>query len=237
MPENRRHVIGAYFADSRPVLDVRYDIERRVKRLLPRDPEQPETLVFRGTSDAMGTRSSNTIELRLEAAFDTHNLYLLQLDFIPDDGRHEQTILDSVKRTIDGWTSRLTVAQKATGSPERLRQVVAETIAREQELAAMPHREEDLAAIRETKETILNGMRRGKGLFTAHTEGGTNIKWIQGRFVFQDYGESDEREEFMSDSDFLARLRKFYDWPASYEWLPHPPPEPEVWKFIERQLN
>jgi hypothetical protein len=229
--------MGAYFADSRPVLDVRYDIERRVKRLLPRDPDQPETLVFRGTSDGMGTRSSNTIELRLEAAFDTHNLYLLQLDFIPDDGRDEQTILDNVKRAIDGWTSKLTLAQKATGSPERLSQVIAETIAREQELAALPPREEDLAAIREIQEAILKGMRQGKGFFTANKEGGTNIKLVADQFVFQDYGESDAREEFTSDADFLARIRKFYDWPARYDWLPHPPPELEVWKFIERELR
>lgn len=39
------------FKDSRPVLDVRYDIERRVKRLLPRD---------------------------LEAALDSHNVYVLE---------------------------------------------------------------------------------------------------------------------------------------------------------------
>jgi hypothetical protein len=208
-----------------------------VKRLLPRDPEQPGTLVFRGTSNAMGTGSSNTIELRLEAAFDTHNLYLLQLDFIPDDGRNEQTILDNVKRTIDGWTSKLTLAQEAAGSPERLRQVMAENLAREQELAAMPPREEDLAAIRKIQEAILEGMRRGKGFFTASHEGGTNVELVAGRFVFQDYGESDEREESTSDADFLARIRKFYDWPARYDWLPHPPPELEVWKFIERELR
>ena len=49
MPENWNFQVAAYFTDSRPVRDVKYDIEKRVKRLLHRDPERSETLVFRGT--------------------------------------------------------------------------------------------------------------------------------------------------------------------------------------------
>jgi hypothetical protein len=57
------------------------------------------------------------------------------------------------------------------------------------------------------------------------------------RFVFQDYGESDDREEFTSVAPFFERLRKFYDWKACDDWLPPTPPEIEVWRFIDRELD
>lgn len=89
----------------------------------------------------------------------------------------------------------------------------------------------------EIQQQILAEMRQGKLFFTAHHEGGTHIKWLGDRFVFQDYGESEEREEFTTDEAFLVRLRQFYDWWSRRDWYPNRPPEIEVWKWIQNQLK
>jgi hypothetical protein len=239
MPDEFKYRVEAFFADSRPVLDVKYDVEKRVKRLLPRDPESPDSLVFRGISASVTTAGTNTIELRLEAAFDSHNLYALRLGYEGSGSPvNEKIWSENVRLTMDRWTEGLTLTESRAGStPERFRQVVEETTSRERELADQPLPKEDQAAILAIQEAIVERLRQGKYFFTASKEGGTHIKWIRDRFVFQDYGESDDREEFTAVAPFFERLRKFYDWESRYEWLPHTPPEIEVWRFIDRELD
>jgi hypothetical protein len=239
MADEFKFHVEACFDDSRPVLDVKYDVERRVKRLLSRDPERPESLIFRGTSASATTAGTDIIELRLEAAFDTHSLYALRLDYegLRSPG-NEQTWSENLRRTMDRWTEGLKRSEcGAGGSPERFREVVDETTIRERQLANQPPRAEDQAEILTAQQSIITRLRRGERFFTAHKEGGTNIGWIRDRFVFQDYGESEDREEFTEDAPFLAQLRKFYDWRARYDWMPHTSPEVEVWRFIERELT
>jgi hypothetical protein len=239
MPDEFTFSVEALFADSRPVLDVKYDVEKRIKRLLTRDPERSETLLFRGISSDVTSAGTTTIELRLEAAFDTHNLYALRLDYEgPRSPVNENIWSENMRRTMDRWTEGLALTESRAGSrPERFRQVVEETTSRERELAQQPPKEEDLAAIAVIRQGILDRLRQGKYFFTAHHEGGTHIKWIQDHFVFQDYGESDDREEFTAVAPFFERLRKFYDWKSRYDWQPHTPPEIEVWRFIGRELE
>jgi hypothetical protein len=239
MPDEFIFSVEACFADSRPVLDVKYDVEKRVKRLLPRDPERLDALLFRGTSASVTTGGTSTIELRLEAAFDTHNLYALRLEYTgPGSPMNEKTWSENVRGTMDRWTESLMLSESRVGaSSDRFHQVVEETTSRERELANQPPREEDLAAISAIQQGILDQLRQGKYFFTANKEGGTHIKLIGGRFVFQDYGESDDREEFSTEAEFFERLRKFYDSPARYDWLPHTPREIEVWRFIDRELG
>jgi len=223
--------VEAHFADARPVLDVKYDIEKRVKRLLPRDLERPDALVFRGTSQSYTTGGTNTIELSLEAACDTHHLYVLRVESRGQKDARDQVWRENLRRTIFRWTDGLTLTESRAGcSPERFRQAV-ESI---RELPPLP---EDRAAICAVQDSIIGRVRGGERFFTAHKEGGTNISWVGDRFVFQDYGESEDREEFTSNDLFLERLRKFYDWRAGYDWLPHAPPELEAWRFIERELG
>jgi hypothetical protein len=223
------------FADRRPVLDVRYDMERRVKRFLPRDPD-PSRLVFRCDTPADATRDPNTIELRLEAVSEDHNVYALRFDFSgPKDPRHTQTIIDNVARTFDRWMEGLTVAPRTEGSRERYAQVFADTIAAE----SLPPvvKEEDTAGVLRIKQAILQGLRQGKSFSTAHHEGGTIVKIVGSFFVFQDYGESEKFEQFTGEEDFFERLRELYHWWSRRDWVPHTPPEIEEWRFIERQLS
>ena len=105
--------------------------------------------------------------------------------------------------------------------------------------ADQPLPKEDPAAILAIQQSILARLHEGRYFFTAHHEGGTHIKWIRDRFVFQDYGESDDREEFTALDCLIpwSVSRHFYDWRALYDWLPHAPPEIEAWRFIERELG
>ena len=121
------------FTDSRPVLDVKYDIEKRVNRLLPRDPERPGGLVFRAYSKSYTSDGGTTAELRLEAAYETHNLYALQYDVDGSaDPSKEKTWEENIGRMFTRWTSGLAITEdRAPSSPELYRQVVEETVARE----------------------------------------------------------------------------------------------------------
>jgi hypothetical protein len=232
MPDEFKSSVEAYFSDPRPVFDVKYDVETRVKRLLPRDPEQPDALVFRASEKSATTEGTNTIELRLEAAFDSDNLYALLLDYEgPCTPANQKTWSENMRRTMGRWTEGFTRSEpRPGGSPERFRQLVEGSAERQPD-------DEDPAAILTMQQSILTRLREGKRFFTADHEGGTHIKWIGDRFVFQDYGESDDREEFTAEAPFLERLRKFYDWKARYSWMPHTPPETEVWRIIDHELK
>ncbi|MEI9863519.1 MAG: hypothetical protein WDN00_02985 [Limisphaerales bacterium] len=80
-------------------------------------------------------------------------------------------------------------------------------------------------------------MKQGASFATAHKEGGTNIRWLNGIFVRADYGESEDRKEFYSESDFLTALRKFYDWETSTNVYPDKVSDFEAWKLILRLLR
>jgi hypothetical protein len=238
MPDTWTFRIATSFTDSRLVLDVKYDIEKRINHLLLRDPEQPDALVFRAYQTSYTTGGGLAWELRLEAACETQNFYTLQFDTdTPSNPAMEKTWEQNVRRSMARWTNGLAVTEeRVPSSADRYRQVVEETTARELELANQVRTEDD-AGIRAVQESILNGLRGGKSFSTAHHEGGTVIKFLQTGFVLADYGESTAREEFTSEAEFLARLRKFYDGESRRDWTPHAPPEIEAWKFIARQMR
>ncbi len=171
--------LAARFTDARPVLDVKYDIEKRIRRILGRDPERP-ALAFRDTSRSYTTADgTSTVELRLEAVYDTHNLYALDADFAEaSDPEKEKKWEENVRAAFDRWTSGLALTEAcAPFSPDRYRQVMQETIAREYELAHRVNPEED-AAIRAVQDAILAALRHGKSFSTAHHEGErTSAAW------------------------------------------------------------
>lgn len=219
--------IEAYFEDPRPVGELKYEIERRVKRLLERDPARDGKLVFVGAAPPHGT--GTVIELSLEAALEGKNVYALRIDF--------SSSIAHMQRVFDGWTEGLALREKpAQGAESAYREVASETLEQEAQAAAQLPRD-DLGAIRAIQENILQALRQGKLFFSANKEGGMHIRYLQDRYVFQAYGEDETREEFASAAEFLVRLRKFYDAAARFSWYPHTLPEMETWRFIERQLK
>lgn len=227
------------FADPRPPLDVKFALEKRAYRLLPRDSQLPDTLLFTSTAKSATCDDTSTIELRLEGVCPSHNLYSLRFECHAEAEKSRKQDWDErMERAFLRLTDGLQIAESRENcSPARTRLLVEETIALEHALADKKPSDEERAAVRAVQESIIGSLKRGKLFFTAHHEGGTHIKWIRDRFVFQDYGESEEREEFTTEDAFLARLKAFYDWPSRKDWYPHTPPEIEIWRFIEGQLK
>ena len=235
MPQEWTYRVAACFDDARPPLDVKFSIEKRAVRLMFRVLDQPDVLLYRGADRSYTVIGTTTLELRLDAAFETHNRYCLQLDCAgPGDPSKEATWAENMRRSFDKYTVGFARTEDRTpSSPERYRQVMEETTALENAPLI-----EDTAGIRSIQESILNGLRGGKSFFTANKEGGTMIRFTSPNFVLQDYGESNDREEFTDPAAFLARLRKFYEWGARYPlWYPHFPPELEAWRYIQSQLK
>lgn len=232
MPREWSFQVQGYFADSRPVLDVKYDIEKRVRQLLSRDGEQPEALVYRGWERSYTTAGATTVELRLEAAYEFTNLYRLWVETTgPEDRMQEKKWEENLGHTLDRWLNGLArTDERAPGSAERYRQIVEQTVERGPD-------PQDPNEVRAIQAGILEALRRGSSFRTVHHEGGTNIRFQGAVFVFETYGESNDCEEFGTEEAFLTRLRSFYEWDARRDWYPHAPPEIEAWKFIERQMT
>ena len=115
----------------------------------------------------------------------------------------------------------------AEGSVERYRLLAEETLAAE---AHLP----DVTAV---QQAILTAMSKGATFSTAHKEGGTRISRQGARFVRADYGESDRVETFNGEADFLAFIRKFYDWETSKSVYPDKVPDFDAWRLILRLLR
>jgi hypothetical protein len=213
-------ILEARFADERPPLDVVYEMESRVRRLLPLDPNA-SGLVFRGAAPG------NAIELHLEAADETHNVYLLRLE--------ATTINATAQANFSRWMAGLATAAAVQGSPERYSRLMAEAIAGE--AARGNPGPEDAAAIARIQQAMLAGLGRGKSFGTVSKEGGTNIRWAGDRFVMQDFGDSEERKEFTGPAAFLGALRQFYDRRAWWEFHPHRASETQIWQYIAGQLR
>jgi len=96
--------------------------------------------------------------------------------------------------------------------------------------------EADLTETPAIQQAILNALRDGATFATSHKEGGSRIGFENGHFFKHDYGEIISSETFVSDTAFLAFLRRFYDWETSKSCHPHQAPEPSVWRLILRLL-
>jgi hypothetical protein len=94
-----------------------------------------------------------------------------------------------------------------------------------------------LAGVAEIQGEILAALRGGATFATAHKEGGTRIRFEGGRFLRIDYGESEARESFAADAEFLAFLRRFFDSETSRGAATEKFPEEIVWRLILRLLN
>jgi hypothetical protein len=96
---------------------------------------------------------------------------------------------------------------------------------------------EDPAPVMALKKEILAELRNGKSFRTAHHEGGTYIYFDGKTFVHSTYGEEESLKALGTDDEALDCIRELYDWESRKGSYPHPPPELDVWGFIQRQLT
>lgn len=92
---------------------------------------------------------------------------------------------------------------------------------------------------------ILTALREGARLATSHKEGGTRIFFAKslvlagdaGRFYREDFGESDRREVFEDEAEFLAFLTRFFAAQARFEGAADVSTEEAIWQFIFARLR
>ena len=87
------------------------------------------------------------------------------------------------------------------------------------------------------QQIIVERMKRGATFSTAHKEGGTILKWLDGRFIRSDYGENPDLIKFADETEFLKALRQFYDWDTSKALYPSKASDFDAWKLILRKLS
>jgi hypothetical protein len=96
--------------------------------------------------------------------------------------------------------------------------------------AAVPVREDE--EIRALHQAIVAAMKAGAWFATAHKEGGTRIAWTASRFRREDYGDYPGRITYAGEVEFLAALRRCFDWQVSRDTWPAKPTETAAWRGI-----
>jgi hypothetical protein len=218
-----------HFRDRRPPHEIQFALERELMTLLQPSVDGTQ-LMIAGASTAQGVPFR--VSLRLEAAHFFTNCY--QLAFEADQEHLTPAPVKGGRKPLDGWVDLWTrefkpinAPEPGEGSADRAQQLA------QQALSAESH----LTTVEAVQAEILGALRRGASFSTAHKEGGSIIKYQQGHFVRSDYGESDEREVFHNDADFLAYLRRLYDWETSRPIYPQKVPEYVAWKLMLRLLR
>lgn len=218
-------------------LEVKFEIEKTTGALLARDAGQTELLTFSGPSSC--EPYSFQIRLRFEAAMEDRRLYSLSLDVT---GPREWVSKEDARKTADRaftfWIRNLKTAN-VTESPEmapgeNYGRLVREALELELQQAG---RTEDLAPVQAIQGSILEAMREGASFRTSHHEGGTYVFWDGTRFVREEYGVGESREEYADGKQMLAYVRRLYNSESRRETYPHQPPEVDVWKFIVSRMG
>jgi hypothetical protein len=218
------------FRDPRPPRQLQHLLERELMVLLPATVGEAP-LTCRGVVSVNGALCQ--VVLRFVAALPRTNAYFLELTMTWADLPPEHH--DYCRRTsaawFDLWTRAFTAAPPVSASEG--------SAARYAELAApVTAAAADPDGMEAVQREILAALRAGASFSTAHKEGGTHISWKTGAFVRQDHGESDARETFGEEADFLRFLRRFYDWETSRNHPPgKPPSESDRWQLILRLLQ
>lgn len=215
------------FRDARPPRDIRGALEREFMVPLPARMVDG-ALECHGAADVNG--ATCFVTLRLVAAAPGSNAYRLRLTLswagLPPE--HREYHQRSAGSWFDLWTRDFQPAPPA--APERsdaYERLAAEALAEDVELSC----------VEAVQDRVLQALRDGATFRTAHKEGGCEISWRRGRFVRQDYGESDTRDVFDDDASFLAFLRQFYDWETRSRIPGGAPTEHDRWRLIARLLR
>lgn len=170
------------------------------------------------------------LALRLLDVLPEGHLMSLEVDVTADAAGDLAAVARSAASWLAFWTGGDTwheVRPPGRGAAGAL-QAVAEAW-RQAELKA-----DDVAA---TQRAIVEAMRRGWTISTTHKEGGTVIRFDGRHFVRADFGESNDRQRFDGEAEFLAFLRRFFDVQTSRHGWPQRVPEAHAWRLIHRQLR
>jgi hypothetical protein len=218
-----------HFRDRRAPEEIQFHFERLLMILLQPEEGWP-LLTFTGSYN--WGLITFAFRLRFEAALAVDNAYTLTADASwPSVSDSENA---SRKKSAESWFDVWTSAFQPTG-PVILGDGSA---ARYQAFAEHARRAEaHLTDVPAIQQAILTALRNGATYSTNHKEGGTDIKFERGQFVRADYGDNPGGQRFRDETDFLAFLRKFYDWEISHNAAPAKVSEYDAWKLMLRLLR
>jgi hypothetical protein len=217
------------FVDPRSPHQIRCLLERRL--MVPFEPRVREGgLEFEATSKCNGLPCR--FRLVYVSAREESNFYALHLQM---SWSHMPTQYhDYYGKTAQSWFDLWSEGFEGVGTEEPPFLRGAEYDARVEEALSAAER---LTRVADIQGEILAALRGGATFATAHKEGGTRIRFEGGRYLRIDYGESEARESFAADAEFLAFLRRFFDSETSRGDAPEKFPEEIVWRLILRLLN
>jgi len=217
------------FVDPRSPHQIRCLLERRFR--VPFEP-----LVLEGGLEFEAVSQCNGVPCRFRLVYvsagEDSNSYTLHIQMSWDHMPAQYH--DYYGKTAQSWFDLWSDGFESVGTEEPPSFRGAEYDARvEEALSAAEH----LTGVAEIQGEILAALRGGATFATAHKEGGTRIGFEEGRYLRIDYGESEARESFADDAEFLAFLRRFFDLDTSRGAAPGKYPEEIVWRLILRRIN
>jgi hypothetical protein len=226
-----------YFWSSSDPFEMKFEIEKTTRMLLARDLAEAVKLTYAGSDNPPVI--GRDVQLRFEAALPKGNWYSLHLAaWVPRTWYTEPEFLGNADNSFGYWIHNLQTAPTLglldAASQELYDQRVHDAVDKEVKRAG---EKEDPAPAEAAKQEILAELRNGKSFRTAHHEGGTTIYFDGKTFVHSTYGEEESLTVLGTDEEALASIRQLYDWESRKGSFPHPPPELEVWQFIQRQLR
>lgn len=217
------------FRDTRPPQDIQAALERTLVAPM-RPAHENGRLCYHATVNVTG--AAYVVVLRFEAALVRTYAYSLRIDvsWAEMPATHHDYFRKSCVSWFDFWTREFSAAPSpGPGDGDIVGYMAACEAARQAEA--------DLATVPVLQQAILAAMRAGASYTTAHKEGGTTIRWDCGHFVRTDYGESNECRKFPDDAQFLAFLRRFYDWEVSRNTAPDKVSDLDAWRLMLRLLT
>jgi len=234
--ENWTQEYSTYFWSSNGPFEMKFETEKILGLLMMRDGAQTGKLTYSGSDNPPSI--GRDVQLRFEAALPKGNWYSLHVSaWVPRTWQTETEFRAEADKSFGYWTRNLqtapTLGLLGDASQTLYDRLVQEALEKETKLAG---EKEDPVPIAALKHEILDELRKGKSFRTAHHEGGTTIYFDGKNFIHSEYGEQESFTVLATEDEALDRIRGLYDWESRKSSFPHPPPELEVWRFIQRQL-
>lgn len=217
-----------HFQDARPPQEILAALEHDIVKVFSTSTPGGR-LVYSTQAKINGAQYQ--FKLGYEAALPETNGYSLRVEeswsAMPANSH------DYFRKSADGWIQFWTRNFKlgepvaaGEGSAEQYAKIRDEALEAEARLESVPV----------IQQTIVAAMKRGATFSTAHKEGGTILKWVDGQFIRSDYGEDPDLKKFADETEFLEALHQFYDSETSRAVYPDKVSDLDAWKLILRKL-
>jgi len=227
-----------HFEDARPPYELKFALEKQTEVLMPFERSTTTPLVFRGRRLFSGVPFDVT--LVFETVRGSTRMYTLHTTASATrDVQSAAGFTELVDNVESSWRRKVSArdAEAPGARGEAYAAEVREAI--ELEAQAVASRREDAAMIRALQHEFLAAMDKGHTLSSGHKDGGSELRWRNGRGAAEEYdhrGECVSGREFTDPDEFLAYVRRSYAWDIDRETASSPPVESAAWRYLIDKL-